>query len=163
MLSQRLATYRQFVNNGIKYFFPSSLHRWYVEWKLWGITDATSFDCADVLELVINVIFYFLSTRSLNPTRHRPWRCSTSTGSPISGRILPLLSYLFLFQELARIICRIRHGERPSGFSHPSKKKWGGWKFCMMAISSLNISGGFRRKRGLMEPLFLCPDRKSVV
>ena len=126
MLSQRLATYRQFVNNGIKYFFPSSLHRWYVEWKLWGITDATSFDCADVLELVINVIFYFLSTRILNPTRHRPWRCSTSTGSPISGRILPLLSYLFLFQELARIICRIRHGERPSGFSHPSKKKWGG-------------------------------------
>ena len=30
-----------------------------MEWKLWGITDTTSFDCADILELVINVISIF--------------------------------------------------------------------------------------------------------
>jgi hypothetical protein len=64
----------KFVNNGIKYFFPSSLHRWYVEWKLWGIADETSFDCADILELVINVISIFsprvLSTpREIGPGR----------------------------------------------------------------------------------------------
>jgi len=30
-----------------------------VEWKLWGIADATPFDCADILELVINVVSIF--------------------------------------------------------------------------------------------------------
>jgi hypothetical protein len=30
----------KFLDDGIKYFFPSSLHRWYVEWKLWDVASA---------------------------------------------------------------------------------------------------------------------------
>jgi hypothetical protein len=39
------------------------------EWKLWGIADATSFDCADILELVINVfsIFSLRAPRDIGP------------------------------------------------------------------------------------------------
>ena len=56
------------------YFFSSSLHRWYVEWKLWGSVDQVQaeFQENSLLELVINVIRLFspshLSTeRRLGP------------------------------------------------------------------------------------------------
>jgi hypothetical protein len=43
------------------YFFPSSLHCWYVEWKLWGSIDRiqAQFQADSLLELVINVIRLF--------------------------------------------------------------------------------------------------------
>jgi hypothetical protein len=52
----------------IGYFFPSSLHRWYVEWKLWGIVDTTSFHAVDILQFVIGVISKF-SPRMLSTSR----------------------------------------------------------------------------------------------
>jgi hypothetical protein len=58
-----------FVDDGIMYFFPSSLRRWY-EWKSWDVADADadgatsdSFDYADIMELVINVISIFSPAR----------------------------------------------------------------------------------------------------
>jgi hypothetical protein len=66
-----------FVDDDVKYFFPSLLHRWY-EWKLWDVADADadgatsdSFDCADIIELVINVISTFSPTRVSNSTPRR--------------------------------------------------------------------------------------------
>jgi hypothetical protein len=46
------------------YFFPSSLHRWYVEWKLWGNVSQENFQGArfhadSLLELMIDVIRLF--------------------------------------------------------------------------------------------------------
>jgi hypothetical protein len=55
------------------YFFSSSLHRWHVEWKLWGSVDQiqAKFVANNLLELVINVIRLFspshFSERSLGP------------------------------------------------------------------------------------------------
>ena len=46
------------------HFFPSSLHRWYVEWKLWGDVSQEKFQGArfhvnSLLELVIDIIRLF--------------------------------------------------------------------------------------------------------
>ncbi|KAF8236630.1 hypothetical protein L208DRAFT_612677 [Tricholoma matsutake] len=41
------------------YFFPSSLHRWYVEWKLQDTLPAIPFNAVDILELIIGVIVKF--------------------------------------------------------------------------------------------------------
>jgi hypothetical protein len=48
----------------IVYFFPSSLHRWYVEWKLWGSISEEQFQggqfqAISLLELVIDIIRRF--------------------------------------------------------------------------------------------------------
>jgi len=56
-----------YIDNKIKYFFPSSLHRWYIEWKLWGFLDAT-FRADNILDFVIDVISTF-SPRMLSTTR----------------------------------------------------------------------------------------------
>ena len=55
------------VNNNTQCFFPSSLHRWYVEWKLLGILD-TTFDANNILDFVIDVISKF-SLQILSTTR----------------------------------------------------------------------------------------------
>jgi hypothetical protein len=68
------------VDDGIKYVFSSSLRRWYVEWKLWNVADADaeadgatsdSFDCADITELVINVVSTFSPARMFDSTPRR--------------------------------------------------------------------------------------------
>ena len=51
-----------------RYFFPSSLHRWYVEWKLWGIVDAIPFHAEDIVQFVIDVVSKF-SPRMLSTSR----------------------------------------------------------------------------------------------
>ena len=56
-----------YIDNKTKYFFSSSLHRWYIEWKLWGILD-TTFCADDILDFVIDVISIF-SPRMLSTTR----------------------------------------------------------------------------------------------
>jgi hypothetical protein len=56
-----------YIDNEIKYFFPSSLHRWYIEWKLCGILD-TSFRADNILDFVIDVISKF-SPGMLSTTR----------------------------------------------------------------------------------------------
>jgi hypothetical protein len=59
----------------IVYFFPSSLHRWYVEWKLWGPRPSDTnlhalrlANSDNILEFVIDVIHLF-SQRILSTTR----------------------------------------------------------------------------------------------
>ena len=54
-------------NDNIGYFFASPLHRWYVEWKLWGIID-TTFNAVNIAEFVISVISIF-SPRMLSTSR----------------------------------------------------------------------------------------------
>jgi len=41
------------------YFFSSSLHRWYVEWKLLDTIPAISFDTPNIMELVVGIIRAF--------------------------------------------------------------------------------------------------------
>ena len=50
------------------YTFPSPLHRWFVEWKLYDIVPAESFESNNILELVLEVIAGF-STNSLSAER----------------------------------------------------------------------------------------------
>ncbi len=45
--------------NGFGYYFPSYLHHWYIEWRLWGITPPTSFDAAKLLDFAVSVIRMF--------------------------------------------------------------------------------------------------------
>ncbi|EDR08420.1 uncharacterized protein LACBIDRAFT_297062 [Laccaria bicolor S238N-H82] len=47
-----------YIDNKTEYFFPSTFHRWYVEWKLWDILD-TTFHADKILDFVINVISIF--------------------------------------------------------------------------------------------------------
>ena len=47
-----------YIDNKTWFFFPSSLHRWVIEWKLCGICDAT-FPADNILDFVINVICKF--------------------------------------------------------------------------------------------------------
>ena len=49
------------------YFFSSSFHRWYMEWKLWGLFDKT-FHADNILDFVVDVISLF-SPRMLSTTR----------------------------------------------------------------------------------------------
>ena len=49
--------------NEVGYFFPSSLHRWYVEWSLWDKLPKASFETNGLLDFVIGVISCFSSTR----------------------------------------------------------------------------------------------------
>jgi hypothetical protein len=55
-------------DGNVAYFFPSSLHRWFVEWKLWDTFPAVPFDTGDILSFVINVISNF-SPRQLGTER----------------------------------------------------------------------------------------------
>ena len=50
------------------YFFSSALHRWYVEWKLLDTIPAISFNTANILELVVDIIRAF-SSRALSTER----------------------------------------------------------------------------------------------
>ena len=52
----------------VGYSFPSSLHRWYVEWKLWATTPSTPFHITNILEFVVAVIRKF-SHRLLSTER----------------------------------------------------------------------------------------------
>jgi hypothetical protein len=77
-----------FVDDDVKYFFLSSLHRWY-EWKLWDVADtdadgatSDSFDCADILDLVINVISTFSPARVSDSTPRRDADTDTDIISP---------------------------------------------------------------------------------
>ncbi len=61
------------LEDGTGYFFASSLHQWYVEWKLWGRVSREQFREARIkanslLELVIDVIHLF-SPRLLSAQR----------------------------------------------------------------------------------------------
>ena len=47
--------------NEIGYFFSSSLHHWYVEWKLLDTIPAIPFDTSNIMDLVVDVI------RALSP------------------------------------------------------------------------------------------------
>ena len=55
------------IDNKTEYFFPSSLHRWCIEWKLWGVWD-TTFCLDNILDFMIDVISIFSSQR-LSTTR----------------------------------------------------------------------------------------------
>ena len=55
------------IDNKTRYFFPSSLHRWYVEWNVWGVL-GTTFRADNVLDFVIDVVSPF-SPRMLSTTR----------------------------------------------------------------------------------------------
>jgi len=54
--------------NDVAYFFPSSLHRWFVEWKLCDTLPTVSFETGDILNFVIKVISKF-SPRQLRTER----------------------------------------------------------------------------------------------
>ena len=43
----------------VGYYFASPLHRWYVEWKLWGINPSMPFPITDILEFVVTIIRLF--------------------------------------------------------------------------------------------------------
>jgi hypothetical protein len=45
--------------NELGYFFPSPLHRWYVEWKLQDTLPAIPFNAVDILEFIISLIAKF--------------------------------------------------------------------------------------------------------
>jgi len=60
------------IDNKTKYFFSSSLHCWYIEWKLWGFLD-TTFHADNILDFVIDVISIF-SPQMLSTT----WRVSAA-------------------------------------------------------------------------------------
>jgi hypothetical protein len=57
--------------NGFGYCFPSSLHHWYAEWKLWGTTPSTPFNMTKLLDFAVTVIRMFspqaLATRGIGP------------------------------------------------------------------------------------------------
>jgi hypothetical protein len=88
----------KFVDDGIKYF---SLHRWYVEWKPWDVASASasadatsdSFECADILELVINVISTFSPARVSNSTPRRDADIDTDILGPGGVRRPPDARY----------------------------------------------------------------------
>ena len=139
-----------YIDNKTKYFFSSSLHRWYIEWKLWGILD-TTFCADDILDFVIDVISIFspqmlLTTRRVSAAGHQRspqaqyqyefYRCchTRSNGS------------LVTFPEFGTAKGRV-------DFYIPAKN--GGWNFCEMATSLPNISGRFHPKLDAMGPLFL--------
>ena len=58
----------------IGYFFPSPLHRWYMEWKLWGKFSQAQFSANGLLDFVINVIRLF-SPRHLLAKRRSGLGC----------------------------------------------------------------------------------------
>ena len=62
------------VDGATGYFFPSSLHRWHVEWNLWGSVDQrqAEFQANSLLELVINVIRLFSPSRFSTERRLGP-------------------------------------------------------------------------------------------
>jgi hypothetical protein len=80
-------------DDGIKYFSPSSLHRWYVEWKLWDVASASasadatsdSFESADILDFVINIISTFSPARVSDSTPRRDADIDTDIIGP--GRV----------------------------------------------------------------------------
>jgi len=43
----------------VGYFYPSLLHRWYVEWKLWDTAPTIPFQAVNILEFVVGVIRKF--------------------------------------------------------------------------------------------------------
>ncbi len=45
--------------NGFGYYFPSRLHHWYVEWRLWGTTPPTPFNVTKLLDFAVTVIRMF--------------------------------------------------------------------------------------------------------
>lgn len=47
------------LSDTVGYFFPSHLHRWFVEWKLWDTIPAIPFQAADILTFVVDVISKF--------------------------------------------------------------------------------------------------------
>jgi hypothetical protein len=47
------------------HFFSSSLHHWYVEWKLLDSIPAISFDTPNIIDLVVDIIRVF-SARALS-------------------------------------------------------------------------------------------------
>jgi hypothetical protein len=61
------------LNGGkVGYCFPSPLHHWYVEWKLWGTqSPAISFPTTNILDFIVAVIHMFspqcLATRRIGP------------------------------------------------------------------------------------------------
>jgi hypothetical protein len=42
-----------------RYCFPSHLHHWYVEWKLWGTTPSAPFNTTNLLDFAVTVISMF--------------------------------------------------------------------------------------------------------
>jgi hypothetical protein len=72
----------------IGYFFPSWLHRWYVEWELHNTLPSASFPAFNILQFVIDGICIYFSTCAFDRTENRPRFCSMfarSNRSPISG------------------------------------------------------------------------------
>ena len=138
------------IDNKTKYFFPSSLHYWYIEWKLWSFFNAT-FHTDNILDFVIGLISIF-SPQMLLTT----WRVSSA------GHVQcpPEAQYqdefyccchthsngsLVTFPEFGTAKGRV-------DFYIPTKK-WG--DSCEMATSLCNIPGSFHHKQDPMEPLFL--------
>ena len=56
------------VGEKIVYVFPSPLHRWYVEWKLWNAAPGVPFESNSILQLALEVITRF-SPRLLSAER----------------------------------------------------------------------------------------------
>ena len=54
--------------NEVGYFFSSSLHHWYVEWKLLDTIPAILFDTPNIMDLVVDIIHMF-SPRALSTKR----------------------------------------------------------------------------------------------
>jgi hypothetical protein len=58
-------------SNRSGYCFPSPLHHWYVEWKLWGTTPSTPFNMTKLLDFAVTVIGMFspqaLASRRIGP------------------------------------------------------------------------------------------------
>ena len=59
-------------NDVVGYSFPSSLHRWYVEQKLWGPTLSTPVNATSLLEFSMNVIRLFSVQMLVTPRRIGP-------------------------------------------------------------------------------------------
>lgn len=49
--------------NRVGYFFPSLLHRWFVEWNLWDTLPKVPFKTGSLLDFVIKVVSCFSPTR----------------------------------------------------------------------------------------------------
>jgi hypothetical protein len=96
----------------VGYFFTSQLHRWYVEWKLFDTVPQIPFQ-ADNLLICGRRNIQFLPTPSLSRTKGWPRLYSATTGSPVSGRILPQLSHVF--EGLPGYFSRIRNSKRTGG------------------------------------------------
>jgi hypothetical protein len=56
------------LSDTVGYLFPSPLHRWFVEWKLWDTIPAIPFQAVDILAFVIDVFSKF-SPRLLSAER----------------------------------------------------------------------------------------------